>query len=134
MSAIYKTIIDKGLAENDQIFFVSSLGGELDPSLSNNHITNGFGFRMYGDNGGGGFTFGSNQGGFGGGGFGGGGGNFGGGGAFGAGGGNFGGGGAFGARGGKFGGGGAFGGGGGAGAGGSFVLPTLENNGMYHFY
>ena len=130
MNAVYNTIVSRGLAEEDQIFFVSGRGGTLNSTLKSNDVATGYNFRMYGPvpsnvglfggGGGGGFNFGgTTSGAFGGGGgvaFGGGGGAFGGGGgAFGGGGGAFG------------GGGGAFGGGASTG---STIFPTEDNNGL----
>ena len=48
MDMIYKTIIEKGLAKEDQIMFVSGRGGKLNSATRNNEEANGFNFNLYG--------------------------------------------------------------------------------------
>ena len=48
MNAVCNTIVSRGLAEEDQIFFVSGRGGMLNSTLKSNNVAAGYNFKIYG--------------------------------------------------------------------------------------
>ena len=48
MNMVYKTIIEKGLAKEDQIMFVTGRGGGLNASIKKSYEAAGENFKMYG--------------------------------------------------------------------------------------